>query len=106
MATVLVSFIGIGTPTDADTSSKSGYRTAKYNFPAEKDFAVEEIEASIFGSVLLKRLQNMNRQVSRWLILGTEQSIWDDLIDVFPEAEQDDLLEIWNEVTNHVPKRK
>jgi cell division protein DivIC len=106
MATVLISFIGVGTPTDTDTKSKSGYRTAKYIFPKENDFASQKLESSIFGSVLLKRLQNMKRDVSRWLILGTEQSIWNDLIEVFPETEQDDnLLKLWDEVTNVVPIR-
>ena len=105
MATVLVSFIGVGTPTETSTSSRGGYRTAVYNFPPENGIPGEEIESSIFGSVLLRRLRNMDRQVTRWLIFGTEQSIWDDLIDVFPPGEQDDLVEIWADVSNYVPKR-
>ena len=105
MATILISFIGIGTAADANTGSKSGYRTANYKFPAENGFAAQELESSIFGSVLLERLRSLRREVSRWVILGTEQSIWNDLIEILPTAKQNELLELWDEITSFVPVR-
>jgi len=75
MATVLVSFIGTG--------SRSGYEyeTTKYFFDGELNCR----ETSIFGSALLQHLKDNNRSVDRWLILGTDKSIWSELVKMFPD---------------------
>jgi cell division protein DivIC len=102
MKTVLVSFIGVGRqPREGATVisvSKSGYERALYQFPAEQGFPTENLESTIFGSILLKRLRRLNRSVSRWLIMGTAQSVWNDLIEMFSEEEQTNLLDDWNKV--------
>lgn len=110
MATVLVSFIGRGTdPSRARVAagatpsiSKGGYARCLYKFPAESGFPAEELESTIFGSLLLRRLQGINRQVARWLIMGTPQSVWNDLIEMFPAGQQTALLGIWNKIDDAV----
>jgi CRISPR-associated Csx2 family protein len=110
MAVVLISFIGKGTDPKQlreevrarITVSKSGYARAVYKFPAENDFPARESETTIFGSALLKRLQEMGRAVSRWLIMGTQQSVWNDLIEMFPDEQQTNLFDIWNKVDDAI----
>lgn len=74
MAAILVSFIGTG--------SRSGgeYETAKYLFDGETN----KRETSVFGSALLQHLKDNGRGIEKWLILGTEKSIWSELIKMFP----------------------
>jgi cell division protein DivIC len=106
MATVLVSFIGRGQGPRAGQAeaavSRSGYARTTYSFEAEGAFAAEAIEASFFGAALLQRLKQTNRGVERWLLMGTEQSLWNDLLEIFPDATQDRLLETWNRVDEAV----
>lgn len=86
MATVLVSFIGLGqSPREGQERSESGYFLAEYKFPEENLHPAAHFKSTIFGSALLQRLRQMNRPVERWLIMGTDKSIWHDLIDIFPD---------------------
>lgn len=81
MATVLVSFIGIGEHLGEESPnvSKSGYREVTYTF--ENNF---QSKTTIFGSALHKFLvQQKKETVDSWLIMGTPQSIWCDLIQMF-----------------------
>ena len=84
MATVLVSFIGTG--------SRSGgeYEAIQYLFENEAN----PRKASIFGSALLQHLKDNNRSVEKWLILGTEKSIWSELVKMFPSLFSDDQREL------------
>ncbi len=109
MATVLVSFIGIGqNPREGQGTSMTEYAKIKYKFKAENVFPEEELENSIFGSVLLQRLKNMNRKVDRWLIMGTENSIWCDLIEMFSQEKQDEILKaeenlaLWSQIRDEI----
>lgn len=88
MATVLVSFIGTGRLSD-NQETKSQYATTEYCF----DFATKQnITTSIFGSALLEYLKANGSKVERWLIMGTAQSIWCDLIEMFGETKRDEIL--------------
>lgn len=109
MATVLVSFIGIGQrPREGQKTSRTEYAKIKYHFKPENSFAEESLENSIFGSVLLQRLKNMNRTIDLWLIMGTENSIWCDLIEMFPPEKQDEILgseenlAVWNQIRDEI----
>lgn len=103
MATVLVSFIGTGQKNN--NSSKSGYREANYLFAKENNVASEEITTTIFGSALIKRMNNIKRPVDSWLIMGTQKSIWDSLIDILTEEQQERVLEIWGKVSEYVENK-
>lgn len=80
MATVLISFIGTG--------SRSGgeYELTEYCFKDEKN----PREVTIFGSALIQHLKDNGQNVEKWLILGTEKSIWSELIKMFPSLFSDD----------------
>lgn len=93
MATVLISFIGTGFITKDEKSvntSKGKYLKTPYKFNFENDEKV--FESSIFGSALLQYLKTKDQQVERWLVLGTKESIWCDLIDLFGEEKQEEIL--------------
>lgn len=108
MATVLVSFIGTGRLSD-NQATKSNYATTEYCF----DFASKQnITTSIFGSALLEYLKANGRKVERWLIMGTAQSIWCDLIEMFGETRRDEILtanddnlNLWHRLYDESAKR-
>jgi cell division protein DivIC len=95
MATVLVSFIGTGEykGTDYYGVSKTGYKEVTYNFENGS-----KVTTTVFGSALLQYLKNKGQQVDSWLIMGTRQSIWCDLVEMFGH-ESDDIIannfEVW-----------
>ncbi len=80
MATVLISFIGTG------SRSGSQYDLTEYFFKDETN----PREVAIFGSALLQHLKDNGQNVEKRLILGTEKSIWSELIKMFPELLSDD----------------
>lgn len=82
MATVLVSFIGTGNHVGnvGEDASKAGYEPVNYKF----DNGLK-IPTTIFGSALHKYLISKKETVDSWLIMGTPQSIWCDLIQMFDE---------------------
>jgi cell division protein DivIC len=84
MATVLVSFIGTGNHVGnvGEDASKAGYEPVSYNF----DNGLQ-VKTTIFGSALHKYLisKDTKETVDSWLIMGTPQSIWCDLIQMFDE---------------------
>ncbi len=90
MATVLVSFIGKGS---FDKEGKRNYRKANYKFAQDEghDEALFK-NSSLFGVSLLKRLQACKRGVDRWLVMGTQISTWDALLECV-ESDKDNELE-------------
>ncbi len=105
MGLVLISFVGKGQlPRDGQSSnlSRSKYLQATYRFAAENDCAEATFQSSFFGMALLQRLRQMNRPVKRWLLMGTRQSLWNDLIDLAPSATSEDLLGVWNTIDDAV----
>lgn len=78
MAKVLISFIGKPDP-------KVGYRPAIYDFRAEAGGGELSQATPLFGAALLTHLRRRSNPPSRWLVLGTAQSIWDALAEALPE---------------------
>ncbi len=72
MSIVLVSFIGNG------NLSGGEYFSTDYYFEGETTARTTKI----FGSVLLQHLVDNGKKVDSWLIMGTKESIWFDLIDI------------------------
>jgi CRISPR-associated Csx2 family protein len=70
MATVLVSFIGKG------NFENNAYEETDYHFQGE----TVPRKTAVFGSALRVHLIAKGKQVERWLIMGTKESIWAELI--------------------------
>lgn len=98
MATVLISFIGKGRRSTGQETTRSGYERTIYRFEAEDGIPIADEETSLFGSALHRRLCHLGRTPARWLILGTTESIWQDLADIFSAAAQERLSDLWCEV--------
>ena len=89
MGTILVSFLGAARRQgEAKDPSNLGYRTACYRFPAEAHHPAVEVRTPLFGAALLRRLRELGRAPDCWLILGSDQSMWDALAEAVPEAER------------------
>ena len=83
MATVLAGFLG-APPRDVPDTPQ-GYKDAKYQFGGEAT-----PRAAKFFSIALRQYLNDNgRGPQRWLILGTEKSMWDALYQAVPKSERD-----------------
>lgn len=107
MSSILVGFVGRGRTAPQEEmargiSSRSGYVRTTYAFPAEENSPASEITTSLFGSALLQRMQQLGRAPNHWLVLGTAQSNWADLIEAVPVEKQDGLLEIFDRVSADV----
>ena len=87
---VLISMIGKG----RSIVGKKGYEKTNYYF--------EEIDKSIdtcfFGSALYKVLVNQGYEIDKWLIFGTEQSSWSELLNVIDEENHDELIDLYDRV--------
>jgi cell division protein DivIC len=89
MPTVLVSFIGATKREDEGVDpAHLRYRTTCYGFPSEGEHPESSVETPLFGAALLRRLAEVGRPVSRWLVLGTDQSMWDALAEAVPLEER------------------
>lgn len=90
MATVLVSFIGAGEYKGREYGgvSGAGYKKITYYFDG-----VKTATTTIFGSALLQYLKDNGQQVETWLIMGTSQSIWCDLVEMFGER-RDEIINV------------
>ncbi|MGV3721313.1 MAG: hypothetical protein ACO1SX_10435 [Actinomycetota bacterium] len=92
MGTVLVSFLGAARRLqETNDPSNLGYRTACYRFPAEGEHGEVEVTTPLFGAALLQRLRSLGRSPDCWLVLGTDQSMWDALADAVPPNRRDRL---------------
>jgi CRISPR-associated Csx2 family protein len=111
--TVLVSFIGTGqTPRDEKQEvlpkSRGKYLLANYRFHHNEQ--IIEKQTTVFGSALLDFLVNQERRkVSKWLLMGTPQSNWCDLIEAFPKETQDEIIEnnltLWSKLDDEAKRR-
>lgn len=111
--TVSVSFIGTGqTPRDESQKvlplSRGKYLFATYKFHHNGEIVEEKI--TIFGSALLNFLVGkQKRKVSKWLVMGTPQSNWCDLVEAFSESIQSEILsekgELWSKLDDESKKR-
>jgi len=90
---VLISLIGKGQQGD------KGYRKAEYFF----DETQEAISTSFFGSALYRTLKKLGHNIEQWIIFGTAQSNWSELLSTIEDklhdkAHPDNLLKLWEEV--------
>ena len=111
--TVLVSFIGTGqTPRDERQKvlpqSRGKYLVATYRFHHNGEIVEEK--TTVFGSALLNFLVGkQKRKVSKWLVMGTPQSNWCDLVEAFSDNVQGEILtakgELWSKLDDESKKR-
>ncbi|HID08340.1 MAG TPA: TIGR02221 family CRISPR-associated protein [Armatimonadetes bacterium] len=99
MPTILTSFIGKGR---LASEGEGKYVKTTYCFTAE-DGSTRYEEASFFGVALWRYLNATGRQVDRWLIMGTGQSMWDALTTEMLTGKDestfyDQHMDLWAEV--------
>ncbi len=77
MPTTVVSFIGTGQKVSPQ-DKRSSYRTTTYRFtrPDGGEFLQT---TSLFGTALIRFLQDIGTPIDRWIVLGTSASIWSEL---------------------------
>jgi CRISPR-associated Csx2 family protein len=112
--TILVSFIGTGqTPRNEKQEilpkSRGKYLLATYKFHHNNE--IYEKETTIFGLALLNFLtQKQKRKVTKWLVMGTPQSNWCDLIEAFSDEIQNEIItekgQLWDKLDNEAKKRE
>lgn len=85
--TTLISFIGTGRKRDPK-DSRSGYQKTTYEFKLDGDKPLR-LDASFFGIALLHALRARGQNVARWVVLGTNASLWPELVGL---VENDDPL--------------
>lgn len=83
----LISLIGKGRL----RKNEKGYEKADYFFEKTQ----EMISTSFFGSALYKTLITQCYEIDKWLIFGTKQSNWSDLINAVDEKYHNKLLDIY-----------
>jgi len=89
---VLISFIGKGRKKpDGAPQSPTGYERTLYDF---QDGSPPEA-SSLFGAALLRWLNAHGKHVDTWLVMGTAQSIWSEVME---SAEQEPPLDDWARV--------
>lgn len=86
MAKVLISFIGKGRMEDKQTRR---YVPTTYAFSSDPG---GNVSVSLFGAGLLQHLSRTEGLIERWLVVGTEQSMWEALLDAVPKERRDEVL--------------
>ncbi len=90
MATTLVSVLGKGRAVAA-AGGRTRYEAARYRFPGAADAA--DRETTLMGLALLDHLlQEEKAAVRQWVVIGTPASLWSELLEIVPEAQQDEKL--------------
>lgn len=88
--TVLISMIGKGRTKEGE----KGYDKTSYYF----DEIDKDISTSFFGSALYKVLINLQHDVDKWLIFGTNRSSWSELLYTIDEKYHDEVIELYDKV--------
>ena len=102
MATILVSFIGRGqTPRMVEGQppprrSWIGFERLCYSFDNGEHVSQP---ISLFGAALLQRLRLQGQTPARWLVMGTTQSAWTELLEAVPSEQHDDIVEAYDQVS-------
>lgn len=107
MSNILIGFIGRGrVPSEqeraAGSVTRAGYVKTIYAFDTENDHSTSQVETSLFSSALLQRMKATGETPDRWLVMGTPQSNWADLIEAVPDDKQNDLLEHFDRVYQEI----
>lgn len=95
--TLLVSFIGVGKP--GIRGSETAYAQTRYKFSGERIY-----ETCIFGSALRQFLIDTHNTIKRWLIMGSEDSIWPALYEITDAT--DDVIDAWTQISEAYDNRE
>ncbi len=95
---IFISLIGKGRGRSIEGSK--GYQKAHYFFDEIKD----TIHTSFFGLALYEVLAKQGYCVDKWLIFGTSESNWSELLFVLDEEYHDDMLELYDKVYDEEEK--
>lgn len=101
MATILVSFIGRGQtprPLEGQTpppKSRIGYERLCYSFDNGEHVSPP---ISLFGAALLERLSLQGPAPTTWLVMGTAQSAWTELLEAVPSEQHDYIVGAYDQV--------
>lgn len=86
MKTVLISFIGKG----KKSQGESGYAKTCYGFLDGYTY-----ETAFFGSALYNYLKEKGNTVDKWIIFGTLQSSWSEIIDTIDYDKQKEVEDLY-----------
>lgn len=104
MATTLISFLGVGRKRDPG-NPRSQYEQTTYRFdpPANRSTAPFTRSTSLFGLALLDYLTTaLQKNVERWIVLGTNASLWSELYYLLDQSAQNQLEEEYIHIDDHV----
>ncbi|MEJ5275713.1 MAG: TIGR02221 family CRISPR-associated protein [Thermogemmata sp.] len=104
MATTLISFLGVGRKRDPH-NPRSQYEQTTYRFdpPPSSPGSSFTRATSLFGLALLDYLINgLQKKVERWIILGTNASLWSELYRLLDNSVQNQLEEEYIRIDDHV----
>jgi CRISPR-associated Csx2 family protein len=104
MATTLISFLGVGRKRDPH-NPRSQYEQTTYRFdpPPSSPGSPFTRATSLFGLALLDYLTNgLQKNVERWIILGTNASLWSELYRLLDDSVQNQLEEEYIRIDDHV----
>lgn len=87
---VFVSLIGKGKPEEGSI----GYKKTIYAFNEIRD----TVYTSFFGSALYKVLNRQGYDIDKWLIFGTNESSWSELLELLDEEYHDEMTELYAKV--------
>lgn len=101
MPSTVVSFLGTGQKVSPD-DTRSGYRTTTYRFTQPN--GVEFLQTtSLFGTALIRFLQQIGTPIDRWIVLGTSASLWSELNQVL--SNPDEVIEQYCQIDDLVVAR-
>jgi len=87
---ILISLIGKA----RNKKGQKGYDKSNYYFKETG----EHIETSLFSSALYKVLQKLDYKIDKWLVFGTAQSMWSELLYAVDEEYHENLTETYNKI--------
>lgn len=89
MKTILISLLGKGSI--KNNNEGNGYIKVTYSF----DDGRFKHNTAFFGSALYLYLKNKGHDIERWLIFGTETSMWSEIIEAVEKKRQEKYEEIY-----------
>lgn len=94
--TIFISLIGKGRP----QQDRKGYQKTTYFFNEIQD----TVHKSFFGSALYEVLNRQEYEIDKWLIFGTNQSSWSELIEILDDQFHDEMTELYDKVYDEEEK--
>lgn len=93
---VFVSLIGKGRP----LKGSIGYQKTAYSFNEIRD----TVHTSFFGSALYEVLNRQGYDIDKWLIFGTNESSWSELLELLDDEYHDEMTELYDKVYDEEKK--